>query len=442
MRRRRSSPSDNNGVSISALDIFANAVGALAFILLLFAAYSIELARPSTLRVITQRVPVSHPGTDYLAVMAAVGGVAPYSWSLTDGSLPEGLRLDATLGEIVGSPGSLTAGGSFPFEVTVADTRNRSARARFELRVLPVKKSESFERDPLVLLTHGELPEAFADQPYSLFLAARGGSGRYRWMAEGLPADLSVAGSSGLLTGLPKLPGVYELVLRVSDEREGSGDAGLAVAAARLQVVGSEDRRQDLNSLSKPVILTDRIPPAVESESYQVTFAGTGLGQLRWSAENLPAGWHLGQGGVLSGKSETAMTANFRVSFEDSRKIKAAEKTIQLKVNPRPLTFREQVTKVGLARWLGYLIIVLSEIGFLSLLNLRSARDLGILLKLHRVDYIRRADGTEGLSGAPENTKAVERQAAQTRRQYHRYRMISYAVLMAVLAGYTIYLFT
>jgi len=216
MTRKRKTM-ENNVVNLSALDIFANGVGALAFLLLLFAANAIELAQPTPLKILTKRVPVSQAGTEYIGILSAVGGVSPYFWSIRSGSLPEGLELNQDRGEIIGASSYYTEGRSYPFEVEVSDSRKNWARAHLEIRVLPRKRAEEARAQPLVLLTHGELPDALIDSPYAIYLSARGGSGQYSWSVEDLPEGFTVEPTSGLLKGIPQASKTHELVITVRD---------------------------------------------------------------------------------------------------------------------------------------------------------------------------------------------------------------------------------
>jgi hypothetical protein len=75
-------------------------------------------------------------GTAYSQTLAASGRVAPYTWSVTAGSLPAGLTLASASGVISGTP---TAAGTATFTVQVADAESTpaTATASFSLTVAP-----------------------------------------------------------------------------------------------------------------------------------------------------------------------------------------------------------------------------------------------------------------------------------------------------------------
>lgn len=68
---------------------------------------------------------------DYSVALGASGGEAPYSWSVTSGSLPGGLALSAT-GTLAGSP---TVEGYFEFEVTATDANDAEGTLELSLTI-------------------------------------------------------------------------------------------------------------------------------------------------------------------------------------------------------------------------------------------------------------------------------------------------------------------
>jgi pseudomonalisin len=63
-------------------------------------------------------------GTSYSSALAATGGSAPYSWTVSAGTLPAGLSLNASTGGVSGTP---SAAGVFSFTVRVSDSVGATA---------------------------------------------------------------------------------------------------------------------------------------------------------------------------------------------------------------------------------------------------------------------------------------------------------------------------
>jgi len=85
----------------------------------------------ASLAVETTSVPAGSVGVAYSTALTATGGTPPYSWTLTAGSLPSGLALDAT-GTISGAP---TATGTWTFEAQVSDAQAGAASASYSITV-------------------------------------------------------------------------------------------------------------------------------------------------------------------------------------------------------------------------------------------------------------------------------------------------------------------
>lgn len=64
--------------------------------------------------------------------ITASGGTAPYTWRVASGYLPDGLALNATTGQITGTP---TTAGTFNFGYTVTDTANASMTVGAQIQI-------------------------------------------------------------------------------------------------------------------------------------------------------------------------------------------------------------------------------------------------------------------------------------------------------------------
>ena len=78
----------------------------------------------SALTLDTTSLPIGKVGVSYSTTLTASGGIAPYTWSISIGSLPAGLSLDSSTGVISGTP---TAPGVLTFTVQVADSESSPA---------------------------------------------------------------------------------------------------------------------------------------------------------------------------------------------------------------------------------------------------------------------------------------------------------------------------
>jgi hypothetical protein len=80
----------------------------------------------------TTALPGGVVGNSYTATLSANGGVPPYTWSITSGSLPSGLSLEATSGTIQGTP---TSAGSSIVGITARDQMSRTVTTSLEIVV-------------------------------------------------------------------------------------------------------------------------------------------------------------------------------------------------------------------------------------------------------------------------------------------------------------------
>ena len=191
------------------------------FIVDLFSAGSTN----TPLTITTSSLSAGTQNVSYSATLAATGGVAPYVWSLASGSLPAGLSLSNS-GVISGIP---TSSGTGTFTIQVADSNAKTATAALTLTINP----------PALVVTTSSLPGGTQNVAYNATLSATGGTAPYTWsvVSGSLPAGLSLAASSGAISGTPTGSGTSTFTVQVADSNAQKASATLALAIAAAPTV-------------------------------------------------------------------------------------------------------------------------------------------------------------------------------------------------------------
>jgi Putative Ig domain len=166
-------------------------------------------------------------GSPYSSLLQASGGTAPYTWSISGGSLPSGLIL-ATSGLISGTP---SASGTATFTASVSDSAApaQTKSTSFSLIIAPSNLTISS--------SSSTLPGGTVNSTYSTLLHAAGGTPPYSWaVSEGnLPAGLTLGATTGIISGTPTTSGNYVADITVIDS---SSPVQSATATADLRVQG------------------------------------------------------------------------------------------------------------------------------------------------------------------------------------------------------------
>ncbi|MDQ2944672.1 MAG: Ig domain-containing protein, partial [Acidobacteriota bacterium] len=141
--------------------------------------------------------PIAVAGQGYNGLFSVNGGQPPYTFSISSGLLPAGIRLNSILGTLSGTPVDL---GNYNYSVQALDKTGAQATISCSLQVTGgLAISNTFVAD------------ATLRSPYSQTLQAIGGQPPYSWsIATGaLPAGLSLNISSGLIAGTPSAAGTF-----------------------------------------------------------------------------------------------------------------------------------------------------------------------------------------------------------------------------------------
>jgi hypothetical protein len=170
---------------------------------------TLPLTIADPLNITSNSLPNGQIGSAYSAFVGATGGATPYKWSLSSGTLPAGLALNAATGAISGTPTAAVTGAALVFQVTDASSPMQSTSMELPLTISPRPLS----------ITSSALPGGQLNAPYSATLTATGGMTPYTWLLSSgtLPAGLALS-PAGVISGTPTATAASTpLTLQVSD---------------------------------------------------------------------------------------------------------------------------------------------------------------------------------------------------------------------------------
>ncbi len=260
------------------------------------------------LSITTTSLPSGTVGKAYSTTLKATGGTLPYSWTVSSGTLPPGLSLNATSGILSGNP---TTSGTFTPTIQVTDTSSPKLTASKPFTI-------TIQGGTALTITTTSLPGGKVGTAYSSTVKASGGVLPYTWsiISGTLPTGLSLGATTGTISGTPSASGSFSFTVQVAD----SSAPQMKASQAFTVVIQS-------NGLT---ILTTSLPAGSKGAPYSATLTATG-GTLpyHWSiiSGSLPTGLTLGAStGTISGTPTVVASFTFTVQVTDSSttKLKAS----------------------------------------------------------------------------------------------------------------------
>ena len=172
-------------------------------------AYTLAINNPAcpTITVNPSSLPAGTSGSAYSQTFTATGGTAAYAFSISSGTLPNGLSLSSN-GNLSGTP---AATGSFTFTVRATDANGCTGERGYTLVI-------NNPGCPTITINPATLPAGRTGAVYNQTLTATGGTASYAYsISTGtLPAGLSLS-SNGTLSGTPTTPGSSNFSVRATD---------------------------------------------------------------------------------------------------------------------------------------------------------------------------------------------------------------------------------
>jgi large repetitive protein len=188
-----------------------------------FRTFSLTVSPAPTIAV-NGPLPGGTVGVPYVAKLGVQGGSPPFIWTITRGSLPQGVALFAS-GAISGTP---TQAGNFAFTAAAQDIWGASVSGSFTLAITA----------KLAITTSPPLPNGAVGSPYSLQFTATG-SPPFNWtvISGALPAGLTLNASTGLLSGTPTTARASQFTLQLADSTQSAVTAAFTLTIAAPLVI-------------------------------------------------------------------------------------------------------------------------------------------------------------------------------------------------------------
>ena len=179
---------------------------------------TLDVTRPLSLS--TSALPPLVVGKQFTARLDAGGGSGTYTFALAGGSLPNGLVLDATTGVITGVP---SRPGTFVASIQLSATGGATANQPLKLTVKPQLGFATVS-----------LPSGKVGRRYSSQIVVKGGIAPVALTSTSLfPPGVTLNGETGKLSGKPRVPGTYRVVITLKDSYGGVASKKFTILVRR-----------------------------------------------------------------------------------------------------------------------------------------------------------------------------------------------------------------
>ncbi len=232
---------------------------------------------------------------------------ATFTWSAT--GLPTGLSIGSSTGVVSGTP---TTVGAYPVTFTATDNLGVTGSASFTWSITTSTPPPVFSLSPspspspksttISVANPGDQADVSGPAIAPLVNTATDswtGAKALLWSATGLPAGLSIAPSTGTITGMPTTTGTYPVTIMATDTPGNSGSANFTWTITSAVTVTNPGARSDLSGL----------PIAPLASTATGSGSAAPVTWFTWSATDLPSGLSINAAtGTITGTPDTLGT--------------------------------------------------------------------------------------------------------------------------------------
>ncbi|HUP63462.1 MAG TPA: putative Ig domain-containing protein [Thermoanaerobaculia bacterium] len=277
-----------------------------------------------------QTIAVTNPGNSTGTVDAAFsetftqsGVLGTVNWTVQTGTLPAGLSLNSSTGELSGTP---EEDGSFPVTIRVTDTNGCFDDSAYTITI----------DCQTIIVTNPGVNTGTVDAAFSQTFTQTGAHGTVTWSIETgtPPAGITINSATGELSGTPTEDGVFALTIRATDVN-GCFDDSAYTLTINCQVI----------TVTNPANATGTVGSAFSEQFTQSAAHGTATFS---TLSTLPAGFSLDSStGILSGTTNQFGNFPIVVTVTDANGCTGDSPTYNLVINCQTIAVSNPTNTTG-----------------------------------------------------------------------------------------------
>ncbi|KPA16471.1 secreted protein containing DUF1566 [Candidatus Magnetomorum sp. HK-1] len=163
--------------------------------------FTIQIVDPLIIQ--TSRLNDGIINTQYNQTLSASGGYGDFIWSVYSGTLPHTLSIDNPTQQLIGKPEQSA------YKTIVLSVKDADGRIAYKDLILHIV--------PPLTIPMSMLPNALKNELYSEAIPIQGGIGSFTYSCEGLPPDLTIDPTTGIISGKSIIGGYNNVEIQVTD---------------------------------------------------------------------------------------------------------------------------------------------------------------------------------------------------------------------------------